>query len=84
MIKTMTVKCDECPRVFDLVDETQAEEYYYGHDCETGYTMEIETEYATIQEVLDGAYEKFGGWSMSANEVISWIATELDALEERN
>ena len=34
MIKSMTVKCDECPRVFDLVDEAQAEEFYYGHDCE--------------------------------------------------
>jgi hypothetical protein len=78
MIKTMTVKCDECPRVFDLVDEAQAEEFYYGHDCE----IEIETKFATIQEVLDGAYEKFGGWSMSAREVIDWIATELEALEE--
>lgn len=46
--------------------------------------MEEDTEYATIQEVLDGAYEKFGGWSMSAREVIDWIATELDALEEAN
>ena len=44
--------------------------------------MQEDTEFATIQEVLDGAYEKFGGWSMSANDVINWIATELDALEE--
>jgi hypothetical protein len=80
MIKSMTVKCDECPRVFDLVDEAQAEEFYYGHDCE----IETETKFATIQEILDGAYEKFGGWSMSANDVINWIATELDALEEAN
>lgn len=27
-------KCPECERVFDLWDEAQAEEYYYGHDCE--------------------------------------------------
>ena len=46
--------------------------------------METETEFTTIQEILDGAYEKFGGWSMSARDVIDWIATELDALEERN
>ena len=45
--------------------------------------METETEFTTIQEVLDGAYEKFGGWSMSANEVINWIATELEALGRR-
>jgi hypothetical protein len=46
--------------------------------------MQEDTEFATIQEVLDGAYEKFGGWSMSASQVIDWIATELEALEERN
>lgn len=27
-------KCVECGRRFDLSDEEQAEEYYYGHDCE--------------------------------------------------
>lgn len=46
--------------------------------------MEDETQFTTIQEVIDGAMDKFGGWSMSASEVINWIATELDALEERN
>lgn len=28
------VKCPECGRVFDLMDESDAEEYAYGHDCE--------------------------------------------------
>jgi hypothetical protein len=28
-------KCEECERVFDLLDEEQASEFYYGHDCET-------------------------------------------------
>lgn len=27
-------KCDECSREFDLFDEEEAEEFYYGHDCE--------------------------------------------------
>lgn len=27
-------KCVECGRVFDLKDEDDAEEWYYGHDCE--------------------------------------------------
>lgn len=27
-------KCVECGRVFDLTDETDAEEWAYGHDCE--------------------------------------------------
>lgn len=28
------VKCQECGRVFDLMDETDAGEWFYGHDCE--------------------------------------------------
>ncbi len=27
-------KCVECERVFDLTDETDANEWFYGHDCE--------------------------------------------------
>lgn len=27
-------KCQECERVFDLTDEDEAQEWYYGHDCE--------------------------------------------------
>lgn len=27
-------KCVECGRVFDLLDEVDAGEFYYGHDCE--------------------------------------------------
>lgn len=26
--------CPECKRVFDLLNEEQAAEWYYGHDCE--------------------------------------------------
>lgn len=29
-------KCQECGRVFDLLDEEEASEFYYGHDCEEG------------------------------------------------
>ena len=28
------MKCIECNRIFDLLDPEQAEEWYYGHDCE--------------------------------------------------
>lgn len=28
--------CPECNRVFDLLDEVDASEFYYGHDCEEG------------------------------------------------
>ena len=27
-------KCVECSRVFDLMNEDDAGEWYYGHDCE--------------------------------------------------
>jgi hypothetical protein len=27
------VQCPECKRVFDLEDEDDAGEWYYGHDC---------------------------------------------------
>jgi hypothetical protein len=29
-----TAMCEECERVFDLMDEEEASEFYYGHDCE--------------------------------------------------
>ena len=29
-----TARCRECSRVFDLLDEMQAQEWDYGHDCE--------------------------------------------------
>jgi hypothetical protein len=29
-----TIMCRECLRVFDLLDNTQAQEWDYGHDCE--------------------------------------------------
>ena len=30
----MVATCNECGRVFDLSDETDAAEWHYGHDCE--------------------------------------------------
>lgn len=29
-----TIKCVQCGRKFDLMRETDAHEWYYGHDCE--------------------------------------------------
>ena len=35
MIKVPTkARCEECGRVFNLLNETEAGEFYYGHDCE--------------------------------------------------
>ena len=28
------VRCYECDRMFDLLNEIDAQEWYYGHDCE--------------------------------------------------
>jgi hypothetical protein len=33
MFKTSAI-CVECERVFDMFDETDADEWHYGHDCE--------------------------------------------------
>lgn len=30
----MTAQCRECERIFDLTDEDDAAEWFYGHDCE--------------------------------------------------
>ena len=30
----LLTKCVECNRVFDLMNETDMDEYAYGHDCE--------------------------------------------------
>jgi hypothetical protein len=31
----MKARCPECGQTFDLSDIRQAEEFYFGHDCET-------------------------------------------------
>ena len=33
-LDTHDVQCVECDRIFDLFDETDANEWFYGHDCE--------------------------------------------------
>lgn len=40
-------KCVECSRTFDLTNEEQAEEWFYGHDCE------VESEFSTCAKCLD-------------------------------
>lgn len=32
--KANSRQCVECDRVFDLLNEDDASEWYYGHDCE--------------------------------------------------
>ena len=34
LIVNTTATCIECDRVFNLLNEEDAGEYYYGHDCE--------------------------------------------------
>jgi len=34
VVKTDKTKCPECGRVFDLMNEIDADEWYHGHDCE--------------------------------------------------
>jgi hypothetical protein len=32
----VNVQCPECDRVFDLGNDTDASEWFYGHDCDKG------------------------------------------------
>lgn len=34
-VRVVKPKCPECGRVFDLLNETDAAEWAYGHDCES-------------------------------------------------
>jgi hypothetical protein len=34
-VSHIKAKCVECDRVFDLRDEDEANDWFYGHDCET-------------------------------------------------
>jgi len=36
MDMTITAVCQECKRFFNLRDEDDSTEWYYGHDCEEG------------------------------------------------
>lgn len=35
ILGALNARCVECGRVFDLLNETDADEWAYGHDCET-------------------------------------------------
>jgi len=32
------VECEECERIFDLYDQIDRQEWFYGHDCEAQET----------------------------------------------
>ena len=34
ILETLEKICAECERIFDLTDEVDSQEWYYGHDCE--------------------------------------------------
>ena len=36
LMKAAIKKCVECGRVFNLFKDEDAQEFYYGHDCEVG------------------------------------------------
>lgn len=33
-MNSLTRVCKECDRVFDLSDKEEADQYFFGHDCE--------------------------------------------------
>lgn len=34
IVTTYYRRCNECGRVFDMMNKDDANEFYYGHDCE--------------------------------------------------
>lgn len=38
MLRQRHARCPECGRTFDLLDDTDAGEWFYGHDCEAPAT----------------------------------------------
>ena len=49
----MNTQCVECGRVFDLLDETDQEEWTYGHDCETPNSTGADDFLTMHVEVID-------------------------------
>lgn len=59
------LQCPECKRVFDLMDEGQAGEWYYGHDCDPDYVPEVLSQPITVtadaqQVTLEDGTTKWG------------------------
>lgn len=51
-------QCPECLRVFDLCDETDADEWAYGHDCDTDAARD---ELVNTAVTLDGRPASIAG-----------------------
>jgi hypothetical protein len=48
----MDMTCSECGRVFDLLDNDDASEWYFGHDCEDTDEAGAD-EVAMLQDLID-------------------------------
>lgn len=71
-------RCAECGRVFDLWDEDDAQEWFYGHDCEApcehDNTDRYLTEYGPVDRCLDCGEDL--GEDGPAND--DWIAAAYE------
>ncbi|MBN2100151.1 MAG: hypothetical protein JW753_11210 [Dehalococcoidia bacterium] len=74
----LTPKCTECGRVFDLLDETDAQEWAYGHDCEP----QKKSETGDCSECSDnlGCPPKGGPWC--DHPCGGWMAKEIDRVTD--
>lgn len=59
-----TIRCDECLRWFDLSDEDEANEFYYGHDCEVDYEVSG-CALCDITEIHEHSADEYGEFSES-------------------
>lgn len=76
------VRCPECSRVFDLFDDTDADEWAYGHDCErTPTAMTYEREALRPEEVRYDSIE-IRMHRRSANQAFEQPVIIVDAAAE--
>lgn len=58
------MRCQECGRIFNLLDADDAEEWYYGHDCEVGSSgfPDLEAYYADDERRRLSPEANYGVW----------------------
>lgn len=64
----LTPTCVECARVFDLTNETDIQEWEFGHDCEPA--SDEPTDAQTLRDLVDAGLEVC--WSHDGYRVEHW------------
>lgn len=83
----LTGACGECGRVFDLLDEVDAGEWVFGHDCEVARVEDRHDSSVKAEEESRAASEAPALWSdaeaMNAiHRIMSGVEWSPDTLDE--